>query len=141
VYVYPLRFMFGLLFAFFGNLAGIDLGWSARAGSDIGVQDINSIFTLYGVGFTAMSLLIALLNLHAWRNRTVLELDVVERHETIASMGAWLILAGVGIVSTLLSMVLPPTLAGLPGWAYAMLGIIMPLYGRMMNRRRPSLSD
>jgi hypothetical protein len=96
---------------------------------------------LYGIGFTAMAASIALLNVHAWSQREVLELNALERYETRATIGAWVILAVVGIASTTMSIVLPPSVMGAPGWAYATLGVVMPLYGRYMNRRRPSLSD
>jgi hypothetical protein len=31
----------------------------------------------------------------------------------------------------------PPHLAGRPGWVYATLGVVMPVYGKLMDRRRP----
>jgi uncharacterized membrane protein len=135
VYVYPLRFMFGLMFAWLGNMAGIELGSSAGVGS---YADVNTMFALYGIGFTAMSTAILLLNLHAWRHRDALELDALERHETRATIGAWLILTATGVLSTLLAVLLPPAFVGMPGWAYALLAIIMPAYGRTLDRRRPA---
>jgi uncharacterized membrane protein len=134
VYVYPLRFMFGLMITFIGQLTGIGTGTQLRID---GPADVNTIFAIYGVGFTAMALSIMLLNLHAWRLRDELELDAVERHETRAVIGAWCILCAAGVLSVAVALLTPPHLAGLPGWAYAPLAFVMPLYGRWMTRRRP----
>lgn len=137
VYVYPLRFMFGLMASWVGMLTGAPLGGT------VGVEDagdVNRIFAIYGVGFTAMSGALVLLNVHAWRKREVLQLDALERHETRATIGAWVILTSAGLLSLLVALLAPPSLAGLPGWVYALLGIAMPLYGRWMNRRRAAVA-
>lgn len=136
IYVYPLRFMASLTMAWIGRLTG----WALPEGARITeVGDVNRLFVLYGVGFAAMSGALLLLNLHAWREREALGLDPVERHETRAAIGVWLILAVSGVLSTVVGLVAPPWLPGLPGWLYAPLGLVMPLYGRAMNRRRPAL--
>lgn len=78
-------------------------------------------------------------NLHAWRQREALGLDAVERHETRSVLGAWAILAATGALATVVALVSPPWLPGLAGWLYALLGIVMPLCGRTMSRRRTAL--
>jgi len=134
IYVYPLRFVFSLMFEWLGRLAGLsfDTGASIRD-----FRDVNRLFIVYGVGFAAMSCALVLLNRHAWSQRDVLQLDANERHETRATMGAWLILMTAGILSAILALVVPDTWVGAPGWVYAPLGFIMPLYGHRMDRRRP----
>lgn len=134
VYVYPLRFMFGLMVAWFGQLTGLG---DLRLFRIDGPADVNTIFAIYGVGFTAMAVSILLLNLHAWTQREVLELDAVERHETRTGIGAWCILSGAGFLSVIVALIAPPSMAGLPGWTYAPLGIVMPVYGRIMAGRAP----
>jgi uncharacterized membrane protein len=136
IYVYPLRFMFGLMASWIGMLTGAPLGGT------VGVEeagDVNRIFAIYGVGFTAMSAALVLLNVHAWRMREVLQLDALERHETRSTIGAWLILASAGLLSLLVAILAPPSFAGLPGWVYALLTFAMPLYGRWMKRRRAAV--
>jgi hypothetical protein len=136
IYVYPLRFMFSLMMDWIGRMAG----WALPPGARIEeLGDVNRLFVLYGIGFSAMSAALVLLNLHAWRQREALDLDPVERHETRSALGAWAILAATGVLSTIVGLIAPPWLPGLPGWLYALLSIVMPLYGRAMNRRGKAL--
>ncbi|MEK6371934.1 MAG: TMEM175 family protein [Acidobacteriota bacterium] len=135
VYVYPLRFMFGIMFEWIGRLIGVPL----RTGATIGhLHEVNKLFAIYSVGFFAMSGALLLLHAHAWSQRDALGLDAYERHETRASIGAWLILAVVGLLATVVAIVVPPSWTGAPGWLFACLGFLMPLYGRAMDRRRPT---
>jgi uncharacterized membrane protein len=133
VYVYPLRFMFGLMFAWIGQLTGLQLGSGSLTVS--GPQDIIRLFAIYGVGFMAMSTTLLLLNVHAWRLRASLQLDAIEREITRTEIGVWLIMLSTGACSTAVALLLPPTMAGAPGWVYALLGVIMPLYGMHAGRR------
>jgi hypothetical protein len=136
VYVYPLRFVFSLMFEWLGWVFGIHRLLDTEATVSSG-HDVNALFTIYGVGFAAMSGIIVLLHLHAWSQRDVLALDEVERYETRANAGAWLILTGAGVLSVFVALVVPARMAGLPGWVYALLGIVMPFYGRWVARRQP----
>lgn len=133
IYVYPLKFMFSMMMAWLSR-GGLALGPAVEVA---GAGDVNDMFAIYGVGFIAMSGAIMLLYLHAWRERERLQLNRFERYDTRAAIGAWLILAITGVLSLTLAILTPPTLFGLPGWVYASLGIVMPLYSRVMSRRRP----
>ena len=135
IYVYPLRFMFGLMMSWYGGLFGVTLGNGVTLDR---MADVNQLFVIYGIGFSVMATTIVLLNLHALRLGKALGLDAVERHETAAMAGAWAIMTGFGIASTVAAVVLPENLPGIPGWVYAPLAIVMPMYGRAMTRRRPS---
>lgn len=135
-YVYPLRFMFGVMVSWIGMLTGAPVGGSVSVDE---AGDVNRLFAIYGVGFTAMAGAIVLLNLHAWRMREALGLDALERHETRGTIGAWLILSTAGLLSIVVAVLAPPSMAGLPGWVYGLLGIVMPLYGRRMDRLRPAV--
>lgn len=133
VYVYPLRFMFSAMMAWVGGMANLPLGPARDALGIRSVEDVNRMFVIYGLGFTAMSTAVALLNVHAWRHRDELQLDEAERHSTRAEIGAWLILIAVGISSTLIAAAFPGALPT-AGWAYALLAIAMPWYGRRMRK-------
>jgi uncharacterized membrane protein len=136
IYVYPLRFMFSLMMAWIGRWSGLPLHSSVRIE---GAADVNRLFVLYGIGFTAMAAALVLLNLHAWRQRAALQLDRIEEHETRGAIGAWAILTACGALSTVVGLVAPASMPGLPGWVYALLGVVMPFYGRYMNKRRRAL--
>lgn len=133
VFVYPLRFVFGSFMFWLGLITGLDLGHPAFATAR--PADINHLFAVYGAGFVAMSVALLLLYAHAWRQRAVLQLDVVEQVHTRNALAMWSIYAGVGAFSLVLALTLPPTMLGLPGWAYGLLGIVMPWHGARADRR------
>jgi uncharacterized membrane protein len=140
VYVYPLRFMFSAMMSWVGGMADLPLGPARGALGIQSVEEVNRMFVIYGLGFTAMSTAIALLNVHAWRQRVALQLDELERHSARAEIGAWLILIAVGITSTLIAATFPGALPT-AGWAYALLGVAMPLYGRRVRKGLAATSD
>ena len=134
-YVYPLKFLFNGMLAFFTNGA-IPANVSLN-----GTTELYAIFAIYGAGFIAMSMIIVLLNLHAWRQREVLELSPLEQFDTRADIAAWSILVGVGVLSVLLALLTPPSGLALPGWIYMLLGIGMPVFGVRMGRKRRALFE
>lgn len=134
VFVYPLRYMNSALSSFFAGMTGLPIGPDYRTLGFTGVQDVNRMFMIYGIGFMAMSFAIVLLNLHAWRLRDALELNEPERIETRAELGTWCILFAAGLLSTVIAAAFPdatPT----AGWAYAPLGIVIPVYVRLVRRK------
>jgi uncharacterized membrane protein len=129
VFVYPLKYLASLMSYFFSN---------GRLSPEANLEtagEIFSIFTIYGIGYVAMTLLIAALNIHALRVRDPLELDELEIVITYAEIRSWLILAGVGTLSVVLALFGPRNQIVLPGWVYMLLPILMPLNGRYGNRQ------
>jgi hypothetical protein len=59
---------------------------------------------------------------------------MVERQATRTELGAWTILIGSGALSTSVAAAFPHAIPT-AGWAYALLAIVMPLYGRRARRR------
>ncbi len=137
VYVYPLKFMTRALTEWLAFVTGVWRGSGFAV--EIEPTEINRLFVVYGVGFVAMCSSIVLLNVHAWRQREGLALDALERFDTRAEIGAWLIVGSAGVVSVLLAVTAPPTWVGIPGWAYSLLAIVMPIYGIVTGRRRRRL--
>jgi uncharacterized membrane protein len=87
--------------------------------------NIGTLFTVYGVGFTAMSILTAFMFLDARRNPA---LSDDERRETLGQAWIWGILSATGVGSTLMAMT-----PGLHGWApflYATLPLSIGLFSR-----------
>lgn len=128
VYVYPLKHIFSLMMYW---LSG---GRMSEAAAIAGVEQLYRIFAIYGVGFMAMALVIAGLNIHAWRRRIELELNELERVVTRGEIVAWLILASTGAVSVVLALFTPPSPIAWPGWVYWLLSIAMPLHGARVGR-------
>lgn len=134
VYVYPLRFMFSAMMSWIGHLVGLPL---FQEPIRMQLHQLNKMSVAYGCGFVAMCTSLVLLNRHAWKRRDDLRLNSVERWHTKAEIGAWLIVGSSGLLSILLALTTPPNWIGLPGWAYALLAVVMPLYSRQVERRRP----
>jgi len=113
-YVYPLKFLFGAL-------AG---EWSGNFSAQFRTpSEIPELVLLYGVGFAAAFLLVAALHVNAWRQREKLELSGTERLITMASVVDAVGVAGVGLLSCALGLLLPAQYAADAGFAY---GLIVP---------------
>tara|TARA_R110002020_G_scaffold86363_21_gene212836 strand:+ start:146 stop:826 length:681 start_codon:yes stop_codon:yes gene_type:complete len=139
LFVYPLRYMTSALSGFFASLTGLPVGPELQTLGLAGREDVNRMFVIYGVGFMAMSLSIVLLNMHAWRRRELLGLSHAERVETKVEIVTWCILFVAGLLSTALAAALPQALP-IAGWAYAPLGVVIPLFAwltRRKNAERP----
>ncbi len=112
IYVTPLRAMATSFAAFLGGSGGGFRGSLAM------------LFTVYGVGFTAMSVVMALLFRDALRNRA---LTPELRREALGETWIWVILASTGIVSTLIALVPSPLQFGAP-FLYATLPLTIGLF-------------
>jgi uncharacterized membrane protein len=93
-YVYPLKFMF-------------TLALGAAQGERMGVTPADSrmLFTLYGVGVIAVFWLLAAMYIYAWRRRDQLQLNEVERLDTLESILDNLSMGAFGVLSILLANV------------------------------------
>lgn len=132
-YVYPMKYMTSIFVAF---ITGQRLVVDAEISS---MHELYGIFTIYSFGFVALCLTILLLNWRAWIKRGELQLDAVEMHVTRSEIGTWVILAGVGILAILMGLFAPHHPLTVPGWAYSLLPIIMPLWGGIRGRQHKRL--
>ncbi len=129
-YVYPLKFLFTLF------IEGVLFGRTTVA---IEPWQTTWLFVIYGTGFAAVFVCYALLYLHAYRLRQELELDDHERAVTRAEIARNLVLAGLGVLSALVAMLVPVRLAGLAGYGYALVGVIEAWHGARVGRLRKRL--
>ena len=111
VLVYPLRVVISLGFAL------VTGGW-APAAFEVTAAQVSAIFVFYGLAFASLSGIILALYAYAWRRREVLELNEIERFETLRSIVLWTSVSGIGLVSSLIAIVNPTDEYGLPGWFY-----------------------
>ena len=130
IFVYPLHMVFSATFAWLSN---------GRLPSDFrvfsGMIDLRALFACYGLAYACMAGTLTLLFLHAARRARRLGLDSRNaRRET----RIWLVPACVGLASAALALVLPlsaPHWAWtLPGFMYALLGLIGPIAHRFDHR-------
>src|SRR5262245_53067841 len=112
-YVYPLKFLWSLLFA--------PLQSEGRQAAAISAQEVPILFAAYGIGVMAISGILAALYSHAYRCREQLELTAVEIIRTrfdIYRNLAWTAIGFSSIVVALILSVMAPKLVGLSGFVY-----------------------
>jgi len=128
VYVYPLKILFGSFFAWISG------GWLPQVSQIRTLADLQGMFTMYGLAFGSMSLLLAALNRHALRATVVPALSELERDRTRGEIVRWLYSALVAAGSIVFAMLLsadgPNWLFGMPGMFYALLGFTGPVVDR-----------
>jgi hypothetical protein len=101
--VYPLKFLYGTLFASLVRTEELSPRFAAAI-------QINGMMVLYALGFTGTFFLVAALYWNAWRQRDAKSLDGVERLLTVSSIVDALGMAAVGLIACLAALVLPTSL-------------------------------
>ena len=136
VYVYPLKILFGSFFAWISG------GWLPQVAQIRTLDDLQGMFTMYGLAFGSMSLLMAALNRHALHGVVTPALSQYERERTRGEIVRWLFSALVAAGSIGFAMLLsadgPNWLFGMPGMFYALLGFTGPVVDRFApHSQRP----
>jgi hypothetical protein len=130
LYIYPLKFMFdSFMFEVFRLQSSVDL---AR----MNLGQLASASVIYGFGFFLLSVLFALLYLHAHRRRDRLGLGPMEVFDTRLLAGHHFVSAAVGLFAMLFALVAPTTLAFLSPSSFALMGPGHWAYGLWAERRR-----
>jgi uncharacterized membrane protein len=135
-YVYPLRMVMSAAMHFF------TAGWAPSEFVAEGLGEFQAIFVIYGLGFAALAGIMAALNFHAWRHADDLRLDAAEKAMARAEIVVHLVLAGCAGLSMLIALLLPREAGwtyALPGLAYALLALVLPVYGIVSQRRVDAL--
>ncbi len=132
VFVFPLRLMASAL------IAWLTQGWVPFELGHYTSDRVAFVFVVYGVGFASMSLLLGLLYRHALKNPS-LNLSAAERFTTKAETQAWGIFTTIGVLSTLIALLTPFPFNMAAGWMYALLGIVMPIFGIWKSRQADRL--
>jgi uncharacterized membrane protein len=127
-YVYPLKFVFTLVFS---ELAG-----TAVPGS-LGWHEGSVLMRIYALGFVSVFLLFILMYAHAYRLRRELELSPVEVAVTRFSIQENAILALVGLTSFFVAIKSPDW----AGWTYAVIGPLMATHGTIFGKRTHRLAQ
>jgi hypothetical protein len=126
-YVYPLKFVFTLLFSEIMGTESGNLGW----------HEASVLMRIYAIGFAAVFLLFVLMYAHAFRLRRALGLSPVEVLETRLALQENGVLALVGIASFLVALKSP----GLAGWVYLAIGPLLAIHGMVFGKRVRLLSE
>jgi uncharacterized membrane protein len=120
-YIYPMKFMFS---------------WAMRQVQ--GRTDSRNLMIIYSVGFIGIFALFLLMYIHAWRKRDELELNEVERHDTITSMWMYGSYVAIGLVSCAIAYFAPSGRVVYGGLVYWLIGPVSAFIGakRGAARRR-----
>lgn len=130
IYIYPLKALFGSMFyqlsaRQFGHALGVSTETQARA-----------LFSIYALGFTAISVEILLLHWRAWQLREPLRLNTRERSLTRADMAGWCMPMSIGIIALVFALTLPARHINWSGWIYFSMAILVPAHRWFLRRRR-----
>lgn len=128
-YVYPLKFVFTLLFA---GLTGVSEGTQG-----FGFHEGSVLMRIYAIGFTAVFALFALMYAHAYKLRHELKLNPVEELETRFAVQENIVTAAIGAISFALAFKYP----GLAGWWFFMLGPVLGIHGTIYGKRVRRLAE
>jgi uncharacterized membrane protein len=123
-YIYPMKFMFMLL------TRQIQGGMGGR-----------NLMLIYGVGFIGIFALFLMLYAHAWRKRDELQLNEVERHDTITSMWMYGSYVAIGLVSCAISYFAPGGNMGSGGLVYWLIGPASAFIGAKRGAARRRLEE
>jgi uncharacterized membrane protein len=126
-YVYPLKFVFTMLFAEIMGTDTANLGW----------HEASVLMRIYAIGFASVFLLFVLMYGHAYRLRRKLDLNPVEVLETRSAMQENAVLALVGVASLLVALKSP----GWAGWVYLAIGPLLAIHGSVFGKRVRALAE
>jgi uncharacterized membrane protein len=132
-YVYPLKFLVTLLMRMF-----VGVGPAGNA-AVIHFHEIPALMLIYGAGYVAVYLVFTCMHANAWRQREALELNALERFDTLADIGCNLVLISVGVLSMLLALGGTSWAALLSGLTYWLIGPAMAIYWPITVYRRKAL--
>lgn len=127
-YVYPLKFVFTILFH---QITG-----DAAAG-ELGLHEASVLMRIYAAGFMSVFILFALMYAHAYKVRMQLGLNEVESLDTRLAVQENLVIASVGALSFVLAIKSPAW----SGWSYFLLAPVMSIHGSVYGKRVRLLAE
>lgn len=128
-YVYPLKFVFTMIFA--------ELTGTAPAAAQLGWHEASVLMRIYASGFISVFLVFALLYERAYKLRQELGLNQVESLETRLAVQQNLIMASVGALSFVLAFKNPEW----AGWSYFLLAPVLSIHGTVYGKRVRQLAE
>ena len=99
-------------------------------------SQMGNLMLIFGIGYFAIFLVFVLLHLHAYRQREQLELNTLERFDTIGSIQESGLNCTIALVSISLVWIGGYRYSGLAGLTYMLTGLVMAVHGFVMGSRR-----
>ncbi|MFY0651216.1 MAG: DUF1211 domain-containing protein [Cyclobacteriaceae bacterium] len=138
-YVYPLKFLFKVLYEMFPALfSGNQEKLNYLFIEVMPIADAPTLMVIYGIGAMGIFLTLTLMYWMAYKRRASLDLNEIEIFDTIASMRSNLLMGLIPAISVLVSLFrifgsLSFTISGMIYMSYA---FIMPTFGIFAERKR-----
>jgi len=131
-FVVPLKFMASSFVSRFAGAEGPSVStW----------EQLQNLFIIYSCGWIVVFLLFAMLYLRAWQTRDSLQLTPVEAYDAITWSRHYLGFVLAGILSILVALSGVGRTFGLPGLAYATIGLFVWLNLRSRQKGRDELAS
>jgi len=124
IYVYPLKAIYSGAFQFFSG------GYLESYFDLQSVDDLRSMFVIFGTAYAGLSFVILLLNRQALKKRGELGLNEQEVFDTRTEIQHWLINMAVPLASIILALALPDSMLVVAGLIYGVYGIAIPWHKR-----------
>jgi uncharacterized membrane protein len=137
-YVYPLKFLFSLLTS---GIFGGGTSFGAQQSRPITGADVPTLMIIYGLGFIAVYVVLALLNWHAYRLRERLQLSESEQLLTFGAVRVHFLSAMIGVISILIVMIGGREHVALAGWIYFSISLVHALNGWMVGVKMRQLTE
>ena len=141
-YVYPLKFLFSFLVSMFtGGHGEVRLPNGTVEGMVENADQVSTLMIIFGAGYIAVFGVFALLFRHAYRRRSLLELNELEVFDTRTDIRESLLNVGIAAISIAFAVFGGGRYAGLSGMTYMATPIVMTLHGMLNGRRRRKLEE
>jgi len=141
-YVYPLKFLFTFLVSrFTGGHGEVRLPNGNIESMLDNDGQMGTLMLIFGAGYLAIFLVFVLLHIHAYRKREQLELNELEKFDTISSIQEAVLNSAIAIVSMSIVWFGGARMAGFAGMAYMFTGVVMAIHGFIMGARRKKLEE
>lgn len=132
-FVYPLKFLFTLIFS--DSIYG-----AGHSPLTISSEQILKLMLIYSFGYIIIYSIFLLMYIHALRQKAALELTTVEIFDTRTKIHAQLILISIGFLAIVLNLLLPVSIAGVSGFAYFAIGPSFWIYHSRRRKKRKHIS-
>ena len=141
-YVYPLKFVFTLIVNMFiggGGEHALPNGTVERMIENS--DQMATLMIIFGAGYVAVFGVFILLYWHAYRCRSLLELNDLEVFDTRVDIQESALNVAIGTISIAVAALGRAKLAGVAGLTYMLCPIVLTAHGTMMGRRRKKLEE
>lgn len=129
IYIYPLRLVFSSLFAWISG------GFFPSEFIIASYLDLSSLFIFYGLGYAAISALLGILFLYAYKKRNLLHLSDIENILTEYEYKSWFVMGTTALLSAVFAVIMPLRIAVFAGFFYILLPILMPIIAIYFNKK------